>query len=621
MSTETNSKNKLRHFLLAGLASLKQSLVRFYPVVIYTAIIFICYCIKIYGGYLDEAEEYVNSILVGCLMAIFIDILCRLVVEEKKLQQAEGRGAFSASSKGILCHLPFVLSLAGGIVFGVLQNYFYFMDCEHIFEMVYVGILVSAAFGILYFSYTKENEDLLFAWYIKSTIFAFAVMAVLYLGLMLCISAINALLVNFEGDIFWYMIMTVNALVWAFLFPNLLCSFIPHRDDKLTVPKAYKAIASYAMLPIYLILICILYLYIIKIIFTRHMPSGAMNWYASFAVLFYIFHWLGLRMSENAWIKKFLRRGWIVLIPIVIVQVIGIYIRFTAYGLTTVRYVSIACLVVGIISLACIALNKSPRVILLASIVVTLIITITPANAIDIPYLNQVCRLKAALNTAGMLDDGVVTPAEKKINKGIASTIHSSWDYLKDNKSFYLHDPVIEGLYSEYEEGKTDEELFGYGYSYMDGKEPTVSTYEYKLERDTSYVDTSGYSKIYQDVISVFGYDLEDRYIEIPKKGYEDILYDTSKVFEGDDIWLKIDAIDFAQKLYDEIQRDEDAFKLEDELHSTYVIKSGKLPQDKLSIKLDDGRVLGFQTIDITYSLEDKCITDVYLYYAYLLDS
>ncbi|MDO4842911.1 MAG: hypothetical protein Q3982_09570, partial [Phoenicibacter congonensis] len=102
--------------------------------------------------------------------------------------------------------------------------------------------------------------------------------------------------------------------------------------------------------------------------------------------------------------------------------------------------------------------------------------------------------------------------------------------------------------------------------------------------------------------------------------GYEDILYDTSKVFEGDDIWLEIDAIDFAQKLYDEILKDENSFKYEDEFHSTYTIKSGKLPQDKLSIKLDDGRVLGFQTVDITYSLEDKCITDVYVYYAYLLE-
>ncbi len=619
MITGENSKNRLKLLFMAGISSLRQSLIRFYPVLIYTAIIFVCYCIKIYSDFSYEAEDYINSILAGCLIAIFIDIFCKIVLEGKIGQEDIQVCELKGLKRNTLYHLPFIISLALGIIFGITYNLFFYTDYCHIFEMIYGGILATAIYGILYFSYTKENEDMLLAWYIKSGIFAFAITLVIYLGLLLCISAVNALLISLEGDIFWYMIMTVNAFVWAFLFPNLLCSFIPRREDRLTVPKAYKVLASYAMLPIYLILICILYLYIIKIIFTGHMPSGSMNWYASFAILFYILHWLGLRMSDNVLVKRFIRCGWIILIPIVIVQIIGIYIRFNAYGLTTVRYISIACLVVGIIALACAALNTRPRMILLACIVITLVITISPANAIDIPYMNQVSRIKEALTAAGMLDDGVVTPAAKKINKGLAATIHSSWDYLKENKSFYFHDAVIEKLYKEYEE-KTDEELFGYGYMYADDAELTVGSCEYKIERDASYIDTTGYSKLYQNVVYAFAYDLEDRCIRIPKKGYEDILYDTDKVFEGDDIWLEIDVIDFAQGLYEDCLKDEGSFKLEDEAYVAYAVRSGRLPQDKLSIKLDDGRVLGFQTVDVTYSLDDKCVTDVYLYGAYLME-
>ena len=96
-------------------------------------------------------------------------------------------------------------------------------------------------------------------------------------------------------------------------------------------------------LPAYVILLAILYGYIGKILFLWEMPVGKMNWYASFAVaVFSLFYFCLYEETDNG-SRRFLKYGALALFPVMVVQALGIYIRFEAYGLTAARYASMIC--------------------------------------------------------------------------------------------------------------------------------------------------------------------------------------------------------------------------------------------------------------------------------------
>lgn len=68
-----------------------------------------------------------------------------------------------------------------------------------------------------------------------------------------------------------------------------------------------------------------------------------MNWYASFAVaVFSLFYFCLYEETDNG-SRRFLKYGALALFPVMVVQALGIYIRFEAYGLTAARYASMIC--------------------------------------------------------------------------------------------------------------------------------------------------------------------------------------------------------------------------------------------------------------------------------------
>ena len=283
------------------------------------------------------------------------------------------------------------------------------------------GIYLALAFLAL-FLLERANKApglpaLLFA-----TAFSIATSILLFLGLILCVAA------------FWALIVT-DADGWlsetTYLFSGLiayggwgLAAFLgalPSVGARYEFPAATQKLLLYLFFPVYLLLLLILYLYVGKIIGAGEMPVGTMNWYASFALLGFAFFFGTLAAQERLPLfSRFLKWGLLLFLPILAIQIYGVWLRYEAYGLTTLRYTSMICTFCGIYALAVAFLRRKPQQVYLCAAILALIFSLTPLNVIDVPLRNQEVRLTQILTENNLLQDGQVIKRDDLPRKTIA---------------------------------------------------------------------------------------------------------------------------------------------------------------------------------------------------------
>ena len=252
--------------------------------------------------------------------------------------------------------------------------------------------------------------------------FSIATSILLFLGLILCVAA------------FWALIVT-DADGWlpetTYLFSGLiayggwgLAAFLgalPNAGARYEFPAATQKLLLYLFFPVYLLLLLILYLYVGKIIGAGEMPVGTMNWYASFTLLGFAFFFGTLAAQERfPLFFRFLKWGLLLFLPILAIQLYGVWLRYEAYGLTTLRYTSMICTFCGIYALAVAFLRRKPQQVYLCAAILALIFSLTPLNVIDVPLRNQEVRLTQILTENNLLQDGQVIKRDDLPRKTIA---------------------------------------------------------------------------------------------------------------------------------------------------------------------------------------------------------
>ena len=269
------------------------------------------------------------------------------------------------------------------------------------------GIYLALAFLALFLLERTNNAPglpaLLFA-----AAFSIATSILLFLGLILCVAA------------FWALIIT-DADGWlpetTYLFSGLIAyggwgfsSFLgvlPNAGARYEFPAATEKLLLYLFFPVYLLLLLVLYLYVGKIIGAGEMPVGTMNWYASFALLGFAFFFGTLAaQSRLPLFSRFLKWALLLFLPILAVQLYGVWLRYEAYGLTTLRYTSMICTFCGIYALAVAFLRRKPQQVYLCAAILALIFSLTPLNVVDVPRRNQEARLTQILTENNLLQDG-----------------------------------------------------------------------------------------------------------------------------------------------------------------------------------------------------------------------
>ena len=444
-----------------------------------------------------------------------------------------------------------------------------------------VGLSLTALCLVPWLLMTRENERGLVPKLVRDVLYALLLTLVIFIGLLVCMLAAEYLL--FDGNVSFERLYEVIALAcWELLFVNLLCAGLPRHDSKLTSPRAYTSIVGYGLFPVCLVLLAVLYGYIGKVVVQWSLPSGQMNWFGSLALLGFVALWTGMREATSKPAQLFVRWGWALLVPVVVVQLVGIWIRVQAYGLTELRYLGLLCLGIGLAALALAAFKRSPRGLFALMAAVSLVVGITPANPFDVAFLSQSSRLVQALDEAGLLDENglpSVGTTPVSMPEEAARRALSAWDELEERPVGYLNNPVVDAL-REANGGSVIEQI------------PVPSESEEREDAwhwsafvpETDGIDLTGFARAYE--LHADTYDTDEHGID-DKNGY------TLRFSWNDGTSLEVSLAELVETL---------ASQEPSVQQNSSEDQSFTVPADELRVSCGDGRVLVITRLELQAS-------------------
>lgn len=253
----------------------------------------------------------------------------------------------------------------------------------------------------------------------KSAFISALYAGVLSLGISLIFGAVTILLFKIKSEWYGYMM----SIVWILFATVYYLSLLPRFNSENEADKSYAAEASqyprfleilisYITIPLIAVFTLVLLAYCIKIGVTMKWPSGELGpmvlSYSAIGIILYI---LASRLENRfaIWYQRVFPK---ILIPIVIMQLISVYIRLHDYGITESRYYvtlfGIFSLLVGLILTLKPKMKNSIIAILAACFAI--ISVIPPMDAFTVSRYSQVTRLEKMLHEAGVLVDGEIIP-------------------------------------------------------------------------------------------------------------------------------------------------------------------------------------------------------------------
>ena len=243
----------------------------------------------------------------------------------------------------------------------------------------------------------------------------------------ICLAAVQILLTDVPLELRLF-VLGVMPCVCAI---NVCLCLLPKVQDNCgPADSSLMQVIMKLVLPSYVFLLLILYLYIGKIILQQVMPIGEMNKYASLALLGYGFFYFFWNDMPKPWFARFMRWGLIWFLPILLVQSYGVWVRYDAYGLTTLRYLSMICTAYGVLFLAFRFLRQGIRPLLLTAAVLVVVFSISPLNVLRVPLHDQQNRLVRLLAQEGMYENGRIALTHP-VSAQNAAAVKSCVDYIR----------------------------------------------------------------------------------------------------------------------------------------------------------------------------------------------
>lgn len=532
---------KLKEFFKSFFLRIKEGISRFLIAFICSIALFLTVSFEIL--FETNTDEIIVPLCMTYALVAVLSVLLKMVEEY--------------ISKAIKPVIQYVAAVVAAIVCFILAK----LNYESLYMvMSYSGIMIALVCFIFYVLMRGENRNRVFPKLVASMFFTGAVCGVLSGGLSTCIAAFQSLIFDWEDSYKIYLI--INLFVWAVGYINIFLSSIPQKDEEITQSKIYRAFVLFAGLPLYMLLITILLVYLAKIVITWNMPVGEINWFASFASLFFIFFLLSVMQYEDKAAKLFAKFGGYLLIPVLIMQAIAVFERINAYGLTTPRTVSLVLIVISAMFIgASLIAPKHMNKIALASGIIVLIVTVTPLNVIDMPVASQTNILEEVLIANNMLENGAVTPNEN-ISDADAKKIISAYDYLKYDAE-KLPDFIPDST-------KSTKEIFGIEDSWSSRDNWDNSIYCYFHTKEA--VDITGYDRMVE--VDEYGDS-----IEIEHKGQR---YDVDLKKVADELF----------KTYGEDHEDIDLYQVNDDIALYIESFSFDVENDGIDCNYFDGYVL-----------------------------
>lgn len=438
--------------------------------------------ISLYSSYLIVVESFkINEQFI--ILSLTLGMLCSLLISLYKKE----RHIFNT-----------IMSILLSIV-----SYVYLKDDVYHYLTILTLVLLLIT-GIIFLLFKNNHKGKLFAHLICWGIYCLALCTIVFAGISIVLTAIQFLIYEFPN---FYKLIFINFfIIYIFACISLFISSFIHENEKIEIPNVYKTIFHKAALALYYLLLIVLYVYLLKILITFKMPVGQLNWFVSFALLFNIFFYISGEFDDSFLTKFHQKYGGIILIPIFIIQTIAIYIRVNAYGLTPLRYLSIAFNIIGL-SFIVSSIIKKKLFIYPVFIILVLLIFISPLNVVDVPAFNQEKILKDVLTRNNMLENNEIIPSEN-ISIEDKETINSTYNYLFFSESNKLTLKFKDNFYDTFGFDLNSFYNDCYCYYYSDANFILdVEDYKY-MEIIEDYKDRG-------DKITIYDIDISDKLLEI----------------------------------------------------------------------------------------------------------
>ena len=292
-------------------------------------------------------------------------------------------------------------------VLGTVLGYFSYRNGfgnEVYSGLYYFGIGFAVITASLFLFIPKNNERTYFALIFKYFLFCSLMTLFVMGGLCLLAYAVQNLILGTDEDNVYPCCFWFGFLVFAI---NSFAFHLFYRMEEKSSGKAFKIISLYILCPIFAVLLLILYAYLVKALVLRKLPNGQINWFVSFASLFYIVFYFILReYDELPPIRAFYRFGAFAFIPLICVQLPAYFIRVNAYGFTGYRYTSLLFIIFSIITIALTFVKKGAftkyALLLLSALI--LFDSVTPMNLINVAYNDQFKRMMRIMDKYEMFD-------------------------------------------------------------------------------------------------------------------------------------------------------------------------------------------------------------------------
>ncbi|MDD3320062.1 MAG: DUF4153 domain-containing protein [Paludibacter sp.] len=310
-----------------------------------------------------------------------------------------------------------------------------------------ITIVISFVLAVFFASFFKKNNDIPFWEFSKKTVVQLIIAGVfsqvLMLGLSLAILSLQKLFnINIQNEVY----SNLAVLCYALFGPIYFLANLPDENEKreqiYTFDKFLKVLGLYIISPILALYTLILYVYLIQIMAKWELPNGWVSMLVSilglggFLTLFILYP---LRQeNENKWLRLFYRIFPLILIPLIVLMSVGIFRRFSDYGITINRcYVLLLNVWLFALSVYLfVSTSKHLKWIVITFAAVLFLASVGPWSVYSVTENKLSTQLAELFAKADMLENGKI-PTEMKTNLQIDSVSQSKMieniRYLSDN--------------------------------------------------------------------------------------------------------------------------------------------------------------------------------------------
>lgn len=367
-----------------------------------------------------------------------------------------------------------VLTYAVNIEEGLLgmSNTIFLFKIERFIICYLIATIVLA----IYYNYKSLNKT--FEQYVTSTFVTIFKTSLIYGILAIGIAMITAVFVYLilDGESYILVARMEILLFGVYYIPTVLYSFYDQEEE---IGKFAKIVIKYVLGTLVIVAFAIIYMYIIKIIFLRDIPSNLIFRILSALFIIGLPVWtMILSFKENTTLDKINRKLPLLFIPFIILQIYSIGTRILSNGITELRYLCLMLIIFEIVYII-IYLTKKEKVsrILLVFLALTVISTITPyINMFTISNLSQYNNLK-------------IYKQKTEYSEEEKTKIYGAYNYLR-------HSSIEGKKYIENYLTKDDEELIKKLKN--SGTKKSDNGKNIYVDKDINYIEVEGYKKVYK---------------------------------------------------------------------------------------------------------------------------